>query len=385
MDLFGEPTEPEEKIIETDLSEAVEEAEEFGAPRAMNFCLGHDGVEQKLLEHFNSGRMPHGLIFAGPKGIGKATLAYRLAKFLLHYGVKDHNQDSLFGDAAPAPESLAVDPGAQGVRLVMSGAHPDLMSIERAYDATKNTHKDSVDVASIRKVAPFLHMTASYGGWRVVIIDDADTMNRNAQNALLKILEEPPENTVLILVTHRLGALIPTIRSRTQLVNFQPLSAPVMQDLLERSGQEVSLSDVETLMALSNGSFGEAVRYIEEGGLDMLQSLSEMIAPYPHWDWPGIHAQADNLGRAGAAKSYEMFSGLFIWAVSQLVLCKAKGVSLSNPALDKPGFQALLQNSSLEELLKICDNLHDHFAKVKYANLDKRQGVLQAFSLITVA
>lgn len=356
MDLFGEidPPKPEPPTkAAIDMTEPPAPQEAFSHPRTMTFCLGHDAIEEKLLHAFNSGHMPHGLIFSGPKGIGKATLAYRLAKLIL------------------------TQPN-----LINSGAHPDLMSVERLYDPAKNTYKASVEVSEIRKVTPFLRKTASYGGWRIIIIDDADTMNRSAQNALLKILEEPPEKTLLILVTHRLGTLIPTIRSRTQLINFQPLAPDTLQDLLARADHYVTDSDLQTLITLSGGSFGHAQNYIEEGALVMLSTIMEQFANYPHWDWPAIHGLADNMGRAGAAKNYKLFTELFEWAMKQLVQSKAKGQSITIPALDTVAFQNFLAQSSLEDLLKICDKLCEHFTKVERSNLDKRQGVLQAFSLI---
>ncbi len=360
MDLFGE--EPAaEKDVAFDPASADEAAEAFGHPRAMQFCLGHEAVEEKLLENFNSGRLPHGLIFSGPKGIGKATMAYRFAKVILGFGSDNE----------------------QVARLVTSGGHPDLMSVERAYDAAKNRYKAGVEVAEVRKVTPFLRMTAAGGGWRVVIIDDADTMNRNAQNALLKILEEPPKNTVLILVTHRLGALIPTIRSRAQVIHFQPLPQDILQELLSRKGQSFDAGELDTLVHLSSGSFGKILQYVEEGGLDTLGKILSIFQNYPDWNWPDIHVIADALGRAGQDQEFQNFQDLLQWIFAQLTLAKARGQGVQSMALNLEVFQNLLKNSSLEQLLKICENLHSHFNKTNAANLDKRQAVLGAFSLIT--
>ena len=352
MDLFGEPDPvPAPKEPPVDLTQEAVEAEAFQHPRNMEFCLGHEALLEALKEKAEAGRLPHGLIFSGPKGIGKATAAYQLTKHLL-----------------------------QNEALVTSGAHPDLMSVERAYDAAKNTYKASVDVAEIRKVTPFLRMTASYGGWRVVIIDDADTMNRNAQNALLKILEEPPENTVLILVTHRLGALIPTIRSRTQLIQFQPLEQGVITDLLNRSGQMVAGPDLEILMQFCDGSFGKILQMIEDDGLEVFRQVLDLLQAYPSWDWPAIHAAADVFGRAGPGKGYQLFVSVMNAIFAELTATKARGLTL--PGIFQP-LEPLYSALSLAQLLEICDKLSEHFSKVEHANLDKRQGVLLAFSIIT--
>lgn len=376
MDLFGEEPGP----IETEdltVPENIDVEEGLKHPRDMDFCIGHEAVETRLLDLFQSGRMPHGLIFTGQKGIGKATMAYRLARFLLD-DKGDPNQDALFGgDESPA-ENLHIAPDNPTFRRVSSGGHPDFMNIEREYDAAKNRYKANVPVDAIRKVPGFLRMTASNGGWRVVIIDDADTMNRNAQNALLKILEEPPKKTVLILVTHRLGALIPTIRSRTQLINFHPLNDSNLQQLIEYGDYGLGTEDAETLRELSEGSIGKATQYMEEAGLETLAQILELLQYHPYWDWDKLHAIADNLARPGADQAYQTFTNLLCWLFSRLCVAKARGLPTKH-------LQGFVNDSSLEQLLKICENLHSHFAKVKGANLDKRQGILGAFSLIAAA
>ncbi|MCB1531248.1 MAG: DNA polymerase III subunit delta' [Alphaproteobacteria bacterium] len=375
MDLFGEepeatgPIETEDFTIPDDLDDAGG----FKHPREMDFCLGHEAVEKRLIELFESGRMPHGLIFTGQKGIGKATMAYRLARYLL----KDHgdpNQDALFGEPA-AQSTFQISPDDTTFRRVASGGHPDFMVVEREYDAAKNRYKDNVPVDAIRKVPGFLRMTASDGGWRVVIIDDADTMNRNAQNALLKVLEEPPKRTVLILVAHRMGALIPTIRSRAQVIHFQPLQETHLQQLIETHTPGLSAQDTQTLKHLCEGSIGRAAEYLEQGGLETLAQILDLMQYYPHWQWEKIHPLADNLARPGADQACKTFAGLMCWLFARLCVVKARGLVPEH-------LQSFVGNSSLEQLLKICENLHSHFDRVEGANLDKRQGILGAFSII---
>ncbi|MEM7679851.1 MAG: DNA polymerase III subunit delta' [Pseudomonadota bacterium] len=385
MDLFGEEPASEKDEPEPVSLEIVKEDifvdPDLQHPRHMPLCYGHEGVEKALLTAYEEGRMPHGIIFAGQKGIGKATMAYRLARFLLKNGIHDPNQGSMFDDGADAYTSLEVDPEDPNFRRVASGGHADFMSVERAFDATKNRYKDSVAVDSIRKVPGFLRMTASDGGWRVVIIDDADTMNRNAQNALLKILEEPPKNAILILVTHRMGALIPTIRSRTQVYNFQPLLDMQVQELLTKFGVEQGA--IPALSALGEGSVGKALDYNNGGGLETLEELFDVLNGYPDWDWLKIHAIADSLASPAQSEAYDAFQNLLCWVFAQLVVMKARGHSSAPDILDKPALQELLLRSSLESLLKICENLHEHFLKVRQANLDKRQAILTAFSKIS--
>src|SRR5438105_1801754 len=155
------------------------------APRANPDLLGHETAEEALRRLFRSGRMPHGLLLSGPRGIGKATLAFRLARFVLANGAE---QASLL--AAPANHDgrgLAIPPESGVFRRVASGGHADLLTVERAYDARRKRMRSEIVAEDAREIASFLHLTPAEGGWRVVIVDGADEMNRSAANALLKI------------------------------------------------------------------------------------------------------------------------------------------------------------------------------------------------------
>lgn len=382
MDLFGEP-EPSESAEAPAAPIELSDPELFTHPRSMPFCEGQNAVENMLLELFNSGRMPHGLIFSGTKGIGKATVAYRLARFLFKQGAPDPNQAGMFDDLpAEAPTTLDIDPDDPVFRRVASGGHPDLLTLEREYDAAKNKTKETLAVAALRKVEPFLRMTASEGGWRVVIIDDADTMNRNAQNALLKILEEPPKNTVIILIAHRAGALIPTIRSRARTIAFDALSPEIITDLLTQNGHYIDPYQGETLAALAQGSFGQAQSILEDGGLDILTQITQHLESQPKFDYSQIHPLADTLARAGNEKDYKSFTTTLLWLYKTMSFAKARGRALTPDALNTEPLNTILANSSLARLLEICENLSEHFDTTQRANLDKKQAVLGAFQII---
>ena len=202
----------------------------FLPPRESDLFLSHTDIEQRLLQMMTAGKMPHGVIFRGQKGIGKATFAYRLARFLFKYGGQGSADAGLFGEAAPPawPDNMDVARDDPVFRRVASGGHPDFMALEPAEGKT------GLDVDQVRTLIPFLRRTASDGGWRIVIIDDADTMNRNAQNALLKILEEPPANTALILIANNTSAFLPTVRSRCRTFDFKPLDQDSFSQLLQR-------------------------------------------------------------------------------------------------------------------------------------------------------
>ncbi|MGB4057175.1 MAG: DNA polymerase III subunit delta' [Alphaproteobacteria bacterium] len=375
MDLFGADIEEDIEDRDEEEGDAVSApaGDAFVHPRSMVFCEGHGSIERGLLDSYNSGRMPHAVIFSGPKGIGKATMAYRFARFLLKQGIKDTAQGGMFGDA-PEPQSLDVAANDPVFRRVASGGHGDLFSTEKKFDEDKGKFKDSLDVEEIRKIPPFLRMTSSEAGWRVVILDDADSMTRNAQNALLKILEEPPKNALLILVAHRAGGLIPTIRSRARMIGFSPLSNETIGELLRRHNPGLLRADIEKLTSIAEGSFGQALHFLDNNALEILGQISGLIESMR---WTDIHKLAEQLSGAGSDSAYKSFQEIFIWMVRQSAVARARGAEAVSFIPDD-----FLKNSSLEETLKICENLEEHFRRADFANLDRRQAVLGAFSLI---
>ncbi|MAE51944.1 MAG: ATPase [Micavibrio sp.] len=354
-------------------------------PKDNPLCFGHNLQEQGLLKLYNAGKMPHALIFAGAEGIGKLTFAYRVARFLLVQELTDPNQDALFGAEDSGPSvTMDVEPEHATYRRIAAGGHSDFKIVDRLFDDAKGRKKDTVEVAEIRKVAPFLHMTAGEAGWRVVIINDADTMNRSSQNAILKILEEPPENTLLILIAHRVGALIPTIRSRARVINFQPLSIEDFQTLLQRQGHHLGLTELQALYTLSEASIGRALDLIDQGGLDVMGKVITMFEDYPDWKFSQIHVVAEDLSRSNNAQGFMMFQNVMLWIARQLTLAKARGQALpAGPLSSLDLFDTMIQNSSLEGLMRLCDALKDHFDTVNRGNLEKRQAVLKAFTLFT--
>jgi DNA polymerase-3 subunit delta' len=387
MDLFGSDEFLEEPEEEGDSAPLVfEEKQALLPPRENYLCLGHDDVERDILRAFNAKKLPHALIFSGLEGIGKSTFAFRLARFLLARPIEDPNQDALFAmEPVPDPVNLDLDTEHPVFRRVASGGHADLLTIARAYDDKKDKQKATLDVAEIRKVAPFLRKTAAEGGWRVVIVDDADTMGRSAQNALLKILEEPPAQTVIILVTHRAGALIPTIRSRSRLFEFNGLSAEHMSRLLQIQGHNLGMSESMALHHLAEGSLGKALELIEGGGLDVMAKIMAVLEDYPNLRWSQLHAISEDFSRVGGGASFEAFADIMMWMVRQMTVAKARHSALPSGPMTSPVFQDMLHQTSLMRLVAMNDNLTELFEVTARANLEKRQAVLKAFTILMAA
>ena len=368
--------------------EEIDELVDARAPAEAGFssssetpsCTGHEDVEKILLGLVNSGAMPHALILAGPEGIGKSIMAYRLARYLLKHGAGGGEPDSLFGgDEVLAATSLDVAEDDPVFRKVASGGHPDFMAVSRAEDERKGGLKELLDIETIRKITPFLRMTASEGGWRVVLVDDADRMNRNAQNALLKILEEPPANTVLLLVTHRTGALIPTIRSRCRVVHFKPLETETLEELLKPAFPSLNRTDLKIIGAMAEGSLGRAIQLVEEGGMDALRDVISLLESWPEWNWTSIHQMSDRLGRQ--AGEYKGFVFALCWLLENLTRDKARGVYETAELLEAAKLKAFQDHFSLGQLSGFCETVGQHFEQAERSNLDKKQAVLGVFSV----
>ena len=264
-------------------------------PRDTVRLLGQDAAEAAFLEAHSTGRLHHGWLLTGPRGVGKATLAWRIARFLL-----THEPDTgggLFGDAPPAPHSLDVSPDHPVVRRMHAGAEPRLFLLRRAWDEEKKRLKTVITVDEVRRLKSFFQLSATDGGRRVAIVDAADDMNTAAANALLKLLEEPPPGVTLLLVSHQPSALLPTIRSRCRELRLTPLSPVDLATALANAGVEVE--NAEALAGLSGGSAGEAIRLANLDGLQIYSSLVSLFGTLPRLDRPAALKLADTAAQRG--------------------------------------------------------------------------------------
>lgn len=368
--LFGDAEDYEDAVPEEEAGAGFPAAEGLAEPRQALQCLGHERTERLLLDLAQGARMPHALVFAGPRGIGKATMAFRFARWMLH------------GDAGGflPPEDLSVGKDEQVFRLVASGGHPDLLTVQRPIDDKTGVRKNAVDVEEARRIAPFLRMTASLGGWRVVIVDDADTMNRNAQNAILKVLEEPPDHALLILVAHRPGALIPTIRSRCRIVPFAAPGRDVFGTLLRRADAGLAPADLDALYAVTGGSAGRALEICEQGGAGFILKIVAFFQAGPRLPWTGIHQMAEAMGRPGQEEAARVFQDVMLWLCGAMLKARACGGALPGP-LDNAAGRELLARYPLSGWIEISGGMQEHFDTVAAAHLDRRHAVLGAFAL----
>ncbi|MGZ0187537.1 MAG: DNA polymerase III subunit delta' [Alphaproteobacteria bacterium] len=234
-------------------------------PRLASQCLDHVQPEAQFLEAYNAGRLHHAWLLHGPKGIGKATFAYRAAKFLL---ADDKSEEGgLFG-AAAAPTNLDRSSDDPGCRRVAARSHADLFTAE------PEKAGGQISAEAARNLIHSFQFTAGEGAWRVAIIDTADDLHRSAANILLKLIEEPPPRTVLFLISNNPGRLLPTIRSRCARVAFEPMADESVARILSMRRPDAEAEDMSAAVRLAGGSAGRGLSLLDGGGAVIIDALA---------------------------------------------------------------------------------------------------------------
>jgi DNA polymerase-3 subunit delta' len=335
-------------------------------PRANAALVGHEDAETALLRGWQSGRLHHAWLLTGPRGIGKATLAFRFARFALGGG-----SDNLFGGAGAG---LEIDPSAPVFRQVASGGHPDLLTIERGYDEKRDRRRTEIVVEDVREVGAFLHLKAAGGGWRVVVVDSADEMNRNAANALLKVLEEPPRQALLLLVAHAPGRLLPTIRSRCRRLALSPLPDATVEELLGRYQPDLAAADRQLLARLAEGSIGRALAVAESGGLELYRDMAAQLLAMPRIDVGALHGFAERFGYGSADDRFRLATELLSGWLARMIRATATGEKSHDIVAGETAcMERLARRSSLDQWLELWEKIGNLFARTESVNLDRRQ------------
>ncbi|MEO1306746.1 MAG: DNA polymerase III subunit delta' [Pseudomonadota bacterium] len=308
-------------------------------PRVTPKLYGQDTAEQTFLTAFDAGRVHHAWLIAGPQGVGKATLAWRIARFLL--ATPTDQADGLFG--APDPvTSLDVAPDHPVARRMVALSEPRLFLLRRPWDDKAKRLKQEITIDEARKLKGFFALSAAEGGRRVVIVDSADELNGAAANAILKLLEEPPAQTVLLLISNQPSRLLPTIRSRCRILQCTSLSPDDLTAALAQQDVDAR-SDTSTVSALAGGSVGAAMALISQDGVALYQRLAALMATMPKLNRPDAIAMADWAGSRSADGRFSLALDLI-----DLFLCRLARAGVSGPPMPPAvaGEDATLQRLS---------------------------------------
>ncbi|MDJ0683473.1 MAG: DNA polymerase III subunit delta' [Alphaproteobacteria bacterium] len=359
-----------------------EETLEPAGPAYTERLYGHAEAETRVLTAWNAERFPHAWLIGGARGIGKATLAYRIARFVLKYGASTEggvaSEPGLDMFGAPlhaAPASLDVSADDPVFRRIAARGHSDFRLLAKPEDKT------TIPVDDLRKVLDFAYQTAAEGGWKAILIDAADDLNASGANALLKCLEEPPAQTVFLLVAHQPGRLLPTIRSRCRALPLRPMAPEAVMAILRTELPDSPEADLALLAALTEGRPGRALAYAEHSAVDFARALAALFETPAGFDFEKVSGLSDILAKKGAEDAYQTFRDLLDAFLQRIIKAGATGraprdVAPGDGAIVARAAQALRAGrwiEAREAALSLLDRAGPP------ANLGKKHVLLSAF------
>ena len=283
------------------------------------------------------------------------------------------------GDLFGGGTSLKV-PGGGG-----QDTHPDLLVVERTVDERTKRLRNEVVIADVRRATDFFALTAFAGGWRVVIVDAADELNRNAANALLKLVEEPPHRGLVLLIAHRPGLVLPTLTSRCRRLPLRPLSADQLTLVLRSRIPGIAEDEAAGLAALAEGSPGRALRLAAVDGLAMYAELTALLDGLPAMNVEAQHKLADRVARRSADEAYRALGELLSGWLARLIRAGAGRPDGSGPTGEEARYAGLLPRRSLDQWVGLWEKVTVALARGQEFNLDRKQVVLNLFSTLQVA
>ncbi|MEM0923049.1 MAG: DNA polymerase III subunit delta' [Pseudomonadota bacterium] len=322
-----------------EVEERIETDRVLGCPHPSHTrrLIGQDAAEQAFLGAWREGRLHHGWLISGPEGVGKAVLAYRIARAILAEGPDPGAAPSLFGDGPTVPATLDMPEDCPIAARIRAGAEPRLSVLRRGLNDRTGKPRTQIVVEDVRSTKGFLQLSAADGGWRVVTVDPADALNRSAANALLKMLEEPPEKVLILLICHAPGGLLPTIRSRCRSLHLGPLDPEDLAEALTQAGVTPAVEDIAALAELARGSVGRAARLTAADGVALYARLCG-LASEGRLDRAGMVALADIASARGGEQTYPLLIDLFQILMARMARIAATGAPLPEAA---PGEKAL--------------------------------------------
>ncbi|MDQ2094916.1 DNA polymerase III subunit delta' [Rhodalgimonas zhirmunskyi] len=361
-------------------------------PRETARLIGQGVAEAAFLDAYNSGRLHHAWLLTGPRGVGKATLAWVIARFLL--ATPEAQEGGLFGEAPPAPDRLDIAEDHPVRARIMALSEPGLFLLRRGGTGRDQDERDKnfVDgkiaadilVGEVRKLTRFLGLSAADGGRRVVIVDAADEMNTSAANALLKMLEEPPAKTTMLLISHQPSRLLPTIRSRCRELRLKPLGQEDMAEALRQAGADPG-GRAAALAEISGGSVGEAVRLINLGGMDTYAELVGLIGTAPRLDRPRALKLAEKAAARGGEAKLDLLIGLIELLLARMARAGALGRALPEAAEGEAALFARLSPDAYRarKWAELAEELGPRMRHGRAVNLDPAALILDTILRIS--
>jgi DNA polymerase-3 subunit delta' len=337
-------------------------------PRQTLQFFGHGETERELFQLYAAGRLPQAFLIGGPEGVGKATLAWRLARFLLSNPDPAHFH-------ADACAGLFVPDAHPAARQIASLSHPDLFLLRRVWNEKTKKLYSEIRVEDVRRASHMFHRAAGRDGFRICIVDCAEDLNLSCANALLKLIEEPPPRSVFLIVAHRPGRVIATIRSRCRKIVLAPPMPDDVAQIVRSLGPPWSLADdagLSSAIALGRGSLHNVLRRFSGEGLEFDAQLKRLLGALPVIDWRLVHALADRIAIPGSDDDFEsMLAAVFDWLQGQV--------------RDKANLGEAGQVQRLAPYAEVWERVSESARETEIFNLDKRPLVMSIFAGLAAA
>ena len=333
-------------------------------PRHTAFLVGHAAEERALLDAYRAARLPHAIILGGQAGIGKATLAWRLARFVLEHPDPQAN-------ALGMATSLALPAGSRISAQVSALVHPDVSLLRRETNEKTKRFYTEIRADDVRRAIALFQRASGAGGYRICIVDSAEDLNRSSANALLKLIEEPPPKSLFLLIAHRPGLVLPTIRSRSRLIRLSSLGTGQVEAILARLGEPWSELPAEARTQAAErtqGSLHEALRWLDRRGSDLDALVERLLGRLPQVDWRDVHKLADQVsGRDGEVAYDAAMAAIYDWLALQV----------------RSG--AHTRAARLAPYAEVWEKVAARARETDALNLDKRPLILSVFSDLAAA
>jgi DNA polymerase-3 subunit delta' len=353
------------------VAEAAPEADRFESaphPRDSHVLFGHAEAERDLLDAYRAGRLPQAFIVGGLAGIGKATFAWRLARFLLA------NPDPASA-AAEAATDFFVPGDHPAARQISALAHTDLFLLRRAWNEKTKKHFSEIRVEDVRRAAHMFQQAAGRGGYRICILDCAEDLNLSSANALLKLIEEPPPRSIFLIVAHKPGRVLATIRSRCRKLALNPLDPADVVQIVASLGppwSAVDAADLDAAIARAQGSMHDVLRLLDGRGVAFDAQLRGMLEGLPEVDWRKVHALADQVALRDNGNDYDaMLGSVFHWLDRKVR--RGTEIGRCDPA------------RRLAPYAEVWEKVTEAARETEALNLDKRPLVLSIFADLAAA
>jgi DNA polymerase III subunit delta' len=351
--------------------------EGFPHPRETKKLFGHASAEGALAESLSEGRMHHAWLLSGRKGVGKATLAHRFARAALAHPSERRSDRA----------SLDIADDTRAARQVRALSHPGLLVLRRPYDEKAKRFATSIPIDEVRRLRSFLSHSAGEEAWRVVIVDEANELNVNAANALLKSLEEPPARAVFLLISSAPGQLLPTIRSRCRALALQPLSSTDLRMAATQAFEAAALAPPDAtswpaLVRLAEGSVGRLLSLQGAGGLELNALIGKLVASAPRIDWRAVHALSDELQPMAAQARFELFYELLLDYLARLIRAQGAG---EGEKQDREAAARLIGEGRLASFAALWERIGREKTDALALNLDRKALILETFADLAAA